>query len=99
MTVALALPKPSRALRRHAYQRVLTLGPPRVVAHLIHNLSDDIDGATEFIGAAVRACHGPPCNETPPVTRRPGLCSAVAGPILDAGMRPPAKVSDVVMPC
>lgn len=50
MIVALAMPKPSRALGCHAYQRVLTLDPPRVVTHLIHNLSDDVDGATEFIG-------------------------------------------------
>jgi hypothetical protein len=60
MFVALAMPKPSQALGCYAYQRVLTLDPPRVVAYLIHNLSDDVDGATEFIGAAVRACHGPP---------------------------------------
>jgi hypothetical protein len=99
MMVALAMPQPSRALRRHAYQRVLTLGPPRVVAHLIHNLSDDIDGATEFMGAAIRACHSPPGNWTPLVMRRPRLWSAVAGPIFDGGIRPPAKVSDVVMPC
>ena len=99
MIVALALPKASQALGCHAYQRVVTLGPPRVVAYLVHNVSDDIDGAAEFGAAAVRAWHGPPDNWTPLVARRPRLASTVAGPIFDGGIRRPAKVSDVVMPC
>jgi hypothetical protein len=99
MPNALAMLKASQALVCRAYQRVFTLGPPWVVAHLIRNPSDDIDGATEFGGAAVRACHGPPGNWTPLVARRPRLPSAVAGPILDGGIRTSAKVSDVVMRC